>query len=123
MSTENVKRSLVCNQAWRYLGKPYIWGGDDPVGGFDCSGLVVELFKSVGKLPRQGDWTAHDLWLKFKDKYKEKYATVKEILTGTKKEEPIEEKPVISEKIELAPELPGCCATQAPAPPAPTVIG
>ena len=69
MSTENVKRSLVCNQAWRYLGKPYIWAGDDPMEGFDCSGFVIELLKSVGKLPRKGDWTAHQLWMKFRDDY------------------------------------------------------
>jgi cell wall-associated NlpC family hydrolase len=51
--------------AWHYLGKPYIWGGDDPEG-FDCSGLVIECLKSIGKLPRDGDWTAEGLYQKFK---------------------------------------------------------
>ena len=49
----------------RDLGKPYIWGGNDPMQGFDCSGFVVELLKSVGILPRYGDWTAQGLWDKF----------------------------------------------------------
>ena len=30
--------------------------------GFDCSGYVIEILKSVGLLPRSGDWTAHSLF-------------------------------------------------------------
>ena len=48
--------------AFGFLGKPYYWGGDDPMQGFDCSGFVIEILKSVGKLPRSGDWTADGLW-------------------------------------------------------------
>ena len=48
--------------AFGFLGKPYFWGGDDPMQGFDCSGFVIEILKSVGKLPRKGDWTAQGLW-------------------------------------------------------------
>ena len=29
--------------------------------GFDCSGFIIELLKSVGILPPKGDWTANDL--------------------------------------------------------------
>ena len=37
----------------RYLGIPYVWGGDDPATGFDCSGLVQQVFADVGvDLPR-----------------------------------------------------------------------
>ena len=52
--------------AFKFLGKPYLWGGDDPEG-FDCSGFCIEILKSVGLLPRQGDWTAQGLWHKFQD--------------------------------------------------------
>lgn len=48
--------------AWSFLGKPYLWGGDDPIAGFDCSGFVIEILKSVGMLPRSGDWTANTLY-------------------------------------------------------------
>lgn len=44
-----------------FHGKFYSWGGDDP-SGFDCSGLVIECLKSVGKLPRQFDTTAQGLY-------------------------------------------------------------
>jgi cell wall-associated NlpC family hydrolase len=53
--------------AWKLYGMPYIWGGDDPIDGFDCSGMIVEILKSVGILPHTGDWTAHDLWLRFRN--------------------------------------------------------
>ena len=46
--------------AMSYHGLWYSWGGDDP-SGFDCSGLVIECLKSVGCLPRHGDWTAAGL--------------------------------------------------------------
>ena len=52
--------------AWKLYGLPYIWGGDDPVKGFDCSGMVIEILKSVGILPDKGDWTADGLYHKFK---------------------------------------------------------
>lgn len=70
---ETTKRNIVQRIAWEYLGLPYIWGGDDPTG-FDCSGLVIEALKSVGVLPRKGDWTADSLYRMFKSS--EVYATV-----------------------------------------------
>jgi cell wall-associated NlpC family hydrolase len=53
-------RLLVRELALQDRGLFYTWGGDDP-SGFDCSGFVIEILKSVGVLPRQGDWTAHQL--------------------------------------------------------------
>ena len=49
-----------------FLGKPYIWGGDDPIRGFDCSGLVQEILASVGVDPK-GDQTAQALYGAFDD--------------------------------------------------------
>lgn len=46
------------------LGRPYIWGGDDPMRGFDCSGLVQEILASVGFDP-QGDQNAQALYKHF----------------------------------------------------------
>jgi len=34
----------------------------------DCSGLIIEVLKSVGILPNEFDDTAHGLYLRFKDK-------------------------------------------------------
>ena len=62
MSSLNMKRAIAVQLAFTFVGKPYIWAGDDPMKGFDCSGLVIEILKSVGLLSRKGDWTAHGLW-------------------------------------------------------------
>jgi cell wall-associated NlpC family hydrolase len=43
------------------LGRPYVWGGDNPAVGFDCSGLVEWAYGQAGiKLPRtsQEQWAA-----------------------------------------------------------------
>ena len=61
-------KDIAKQVAMKFLGKPYIWGGDDPMNGFDCSGFCIEILKSVGLLPRKGDWTAAMLWEQFKDK-------------------------------------------------------
>lgn len=63
-----MSRQLAVKVAWCFLGKPYIWGGDDPVKGFDCSGFCIEILKSVGMLPRKGDWTASGLYQYFADR-------------------------------------------------------
>lgn len=59
------KLQVAREVAMGYRGMPYIWGGDDPIKGFDCSGFCIEILKSVGLLPRSGDWTAAGLFEKF----------------------------------------------------------
>lgn len=58
-------RSKAVEYAWTFLGLPYIWGGDDPVRGFDCSGLVVEVLQAVGLIPHRSDFTAGGLYDRF----------------------------------------------------------
>ena len=38
----------VLQRAFALLGTPYRWGGSSPDGGFDCSGLVGYVFRSIG---------------------------------------------------------------------------
>jgi len=47
-------------------GIPYLWGGDDPLAGFDCSGMIHEIHQAIGLEPHNVDSTAHDLYLKYK---------------------------------------------------------
>lgn len=60
---------IATEVAKSFLGLPYKWGGDDPMKGFDCSGFVIEILKSVGYLPRVGDWTAQSLFDMFRDNH------------------------------------------------------
>lgn len=52
----------------RELGQPYKWGGDDAIDGWDCSGLIIEILKAVGVLPRVGDWASWQLADEFRPK-------------------------------------------------------
>jgi cell wall-associated NlpC family hydrolase len=38
----------VVNDAKKYLGVPYVWGGTNPATGLDCSGLVQRVYKDLG---------------------------------------------------------------------------
>jgi cell wall-associated NlpC family hydrolase len=43
----------IADDARKYLGVPYVWGGTDPATGLDCSGLVQHVYKDLGiDLPR-----------------------------------------------------------------------
>lgn len=61
-------RKIASSIALHFVGLPYMWGGDDAIAGFDCSGFVIEILKSVGIIGRSGDWTAGGLYDMFKDK-------------------------------------------------------
>ena len=58
------RRETALKIAWSYCGKWYKWGGDDP-SGFDCSGFIVEILKSVGMIGRKRDYTASGMWHEF----------------------------------------------------------
>ena len=64
-------RDLAVKYLWEWIGTKYHYGGDDSIIGFDCSGLIVEVLQAVGILEGANqnyrDWTAHGLYLKFKD--------------------------------------------------------
>jgi cell wall-associated NlpC family hydrolase len=45
--------STVAREAITYIGTPYVWGGNDPTSGIDCSGFVKQMFGQIGlNLPR-----------------------------------------------------------------------
>ena len=47
------KMKSVLQRAFSLLGTPYRWGGSSPDTGFDCSGLVGYVFRTIGiDLPR-----------------------------------------------------------------------
>lgn len=59
----NVNQQTFINACLQFLNLPYIWGGDD-FEGYDCSGLVQELYAMIGMDPR-GDQTAQALYTYF----------------------------------------------------------
>jgi hypothetical protein len=44
------------------LNIPYKWGGNSPLDGLDCSGVVIIILKSTGQLASNYDGTAQDLY-------------------------------------------------------------
>lgn len=56
---------FLISYALSFVGIPYRWGGENPITGFDCSGLVQEILRSVGLDP-PGDQTAQALYDHFK---------------------------------------------------------
>ncbi|MDI1253919.1 C40 family peptidase [Thermomonas sp.] len=51
--TTSARIKTVLQRAFALLGTPYRWGGTSPDNGFDCSGLVGYVFRTIGiDLPR-----------------------------------------------------------------------
>lgn len=63
-------KELFQHACLKFLNIPYIWGGDDPIRGLDCSGFVQELYSMIGIDPI-GDQTAQGLHDYFKIRSKE----------------------------------------------------
>lgn len=53
--------TLMLQYAKMLLVRPYKWGGDDPLAGFDCSGYVQECLASIGMDPKD-DQSAQALY-------------------------------------------------------------
>lgn len=44
----NANGGKAASIACQFAGYPYVWGGENPSSGFDCSGLVVYAYKQLG---------------------------------------------------------------------------
>jgi len=54
---------LMLDYGKRLIKTPYVWGGDKPTIGLDCSGLVLELLKAIGVIGRKElDMTAQGIY-------------------------------------------------------------
>lgn len=62
--TNEERRRLAVETAWKWYGRWYSWGGSDP-SGIDCSGLAYKVCRNTGMLPK-GDATADMLYQRFK---------------------------------------------------------
>ena len=58
-----VNLSVLGLFAIQYVGIPYLWGGQHPMKGFDCSGFIQTCLEHVGLDPI-GDQTAQGLYNK-----------------------------------------------------------
>lgn len=53
-------RQKLLEYARSFIGRPYVWGGNDPHTGADCSGFVRYLYASIGiRLPRVAEDQAY----------------------------------------------------------------
>lgn len=61
------QREAAIEHGLRFVGKPYYWGGQGPMG-LDCSGLMVEITRATGLIGRKNDYKASQLYILFHSK-------------------------------------------------------
>lgn len=59
----------IVDVALLFHGKPYVWAGNHPTVGMDCSGYVCEVLRSVGYIGSE-DLSAQMIFDKFKSSIK-----------------------------------------------------
>jgi len=52
---------ILYDYLMRFVGRPYKWGGDDAIKGFDCSGLVIEFLIAASVAPHGYDASSSQL--------------------------------------------------------------
>lgn len=57
----------LTDYALAFIGTNYLWSGDNPIEGFDCSGFICEVLRSSGVIGRQ-DYSSQGLYTLLKDK-------------------------------------------------------
>ena len=60
-----ILRRNVCLLAFSLLWLPYIYGGQHPWLGLDCSGLWVEIARLLGLYRKNEDYNVEGLWKKY----------------------------------------------------------
>jgi cell wall-associated NlpC family hydrolase len=59
-SVSSRSRAALASYSLNYEGTPYVWGGNDPQRGIDCSGFVKYLYGKIGiNLPRTAAQQVH----------------------------------------------------------------
>lgn len=53
---------LILEYALSFAGKPYRYAGANPMTGFDCSGLCVEILQASGFIQRHTDYSSLALY-------------------------------------------------------------
>lgn len=54
-------KEVIIKYGIALIGTPYVYGGNNPLFGLDCSGLICELLKSVGVINWRIDLSAQGL--------------------------------------------------------------